>query len=360
MNSSAHVTVIAEAGVNHNGDLGRALELIEVAASGGADVVKFQTFTADAIALPTAPKAGYQEKTTPDEESQFEMLRRLELSPDDHWRLKKHADACDIGFLSTPFDRSSLSFLVNELGLDRIKLPSSDLTNIPLLVDAGRSGASLIVSTGMSSLGEVEMAMKAICFGLYTHVQPKNHTMIDEVYSDPAARMRLRDSVVLLHCTSNYPAAIGEVNLRAMGTLHNSFGVPVGYSDHTQGITAAIAATALGAVVIEKHLTLDRELPGPDHAASSEPAEFSSLVQAIREVESMLGSPIKSPASVELDHRLAMRKGLYAARDISAGIILSEDDIAVVRPTTAVGPEAYFDLLGSTTGRELRAGDPLA
>lgn len=360
MKPNDRVTVIAEVGVNHNGDRKIAMDLIEVAANAGADFVKFQTFTADAIVLPTAPKAAYQGRTTPQRESQFEMLRRLELSPEDHRHLKNYAETCGIRFLSTPFDRSSLAFLVDDLGLDLVKISSSDVTNIPLLVNAGRSGASIILSTGMSTLGEVELALKAVCFGLSSNDDPKMTASLDEVYSDPALRLRLNEAVVLLHCTSEYPARHELVNLRAMSTLFEAFGVPVGYSDHTQGITVAVAATALGAAVIEKHLTLDNSLPGPDHAASSEPDEFSALVRAVRNVEVALGSPLKAPVDVELENRFSMRKGMYAARDIPAGRALTEEDIAILRPMTNVGPDTYFDLLGSVAHGDIKAGHPLA
>ena len=359
MSLTDRVTVIAEVGVNHNGDVRRAMELVEVAARVGADIVKFQTFTAEAIALPAAPKAVYQGRTTPQRESQYEMLRRLELSQGDYRRLKNHAETCGIRFLSTPFDRWSLAFLVEDRDLGLIQLPSSDITNLPLLVDAGRSGASLILSTGMSTLGEVETALKAINFGLCTDAYPKSTAALDDIYADTDARARLAESVVLLHCTSEYPAAPRDANLRALKTLGEAFEVPVGYSDHTEGITVAAAATALGAVVIEKHLTLDKGLPGPDHAASSEPEEFSALVHAVRNVEDALGSALKSPAAVELANRRTMRKGMYAARDIPAGTVLTEADVAVVRPLTPVGPDKYFDRLGSIALEDMKAGDPL-
>ena len=360
MRSTDRVTVIAEAGVNHQGDLSRALELVEVAASAGADFVKFQTFSVEDLALPTAPKAAYQRRTTAQGESQYEMLRQLQLSADDHWSLKNYAESCGIGFLSTPFDRRSLAFLVEDLGLGLIKLPSSDITNVPLLVDAGRSGASLILSTGMSTLGEVETALKAICFGLFAHAYPNSTASLDEIYSDSDARRRLNESVVLLHCTSEYPAAPGDANLRALKTLREAFDVPVGYSDHTQGIAVAVAATALGAVVVEKHLTLDKLLSGPDHSASSDPEEFSVLVRSVRDIEAALGSPVKSPVAAEMQNRRTMRKGMYAARDIPAGTVLSEADIAVLRPMTLVGPDEYFDWLGSIALRDIKAGDPLS
>lgn len=360
MNNNDRVTVIAEVGVNHNGDRKRAMDLVEVAANAGADFVKFQTFTAEAIALPTAPKAAYQGRTTSQRESQFEMLRRLELSPEDHRHLRNFAEKCGIQFLSTPFDHSSLAFLVEDLGLELVKISSSDVSNIPLLVHAGRSGASIILSTGMSTLGEVELALKAICFGLSSNADPKTTASLDEVYSDPAARQRLTEDVVLLHCTSEYPARSDQVNLRAMRTLVDAFEVPVGYSDHTQGITVAVAAAALGAAVIEKHLTLDNRLPGPDHAASSEPDEFAAFVRAVRDVEVALGSPIKAPTGVELENRFSMRKGMYAARDILAGTVLTEEDIAILRPLTHVGPDTYFDWLGSVAHGNIQAGNPLA
>lgn len=356
---SSHVTVIAEAGVNHNGDLALALELIDAAASAGADIVKFQTFTAVDIVLPSAPKADYQRRTTPESESQFEMLRQLELSHDAHRMLLSHARESGIGFLSTPFDRPSLRFLVDDLGLDLVKLPSSDLTNTPLLIDAARSGASLILSTGMGTLGEVEHALKALAFGLAREGFPQGTASLDEAFADPASRALLREAVILLHCTSDYPAAVDSVNLRAMGTLASAFSLPVGYSDHTQGTTVSLAAAALGAVLIEKHLTLDNSMPGPDHAASSEPDEFAALVRGIRDVERALGSRAKVPGPAELVNRRAMRKGMYAARDLAAGAVLTDADIAVVRPSTPVGPEAYFDWLGAVAPRALRAGDPI-
>lgn len=359
MSTNDYVTIIAEAGVNHNGDLTRARSLIEAAAEAGADVVKFQTFTADAIALRTAPKANYQLRTVPEGESQHEMLRALEISADDHLILRDHAIECGIDFLSTPFDRPSLTFLTEELGLRRVKISSSDLTNIPLLVDAGRSGASIIVSTGMSTLAEVEMALKAICYGLASDDDPNTTAAFDDVYADSGARQQLAASVVLLHCTSEYPTAPGQVNLRAMGTLWTAFDLPVGYSDHTQGQAVAVAAVARGAVILEKHLTLDRNLPGPDHAASSEPSEFAQLVQSVREVQAALGSQIKAPTPSELPNRAPMRKGMYAARDITAGSIVSADDIRVVRPETPVGPDSYFDWLGSIAPRGISAGEPL-
>ena len=353
------VTVIAEAGVNHNGDLDLALALVDAAHEAGADVVKFQTFTAENIVLPSAPKADYQRRTTSVAESQFDMLKGLELSAQDHVRLVERAQQRGIEFLSTPFDRPSLRFLVDELRLDRIKLPSSDLRNLPLLMDAARSGASIILSTGMASLGEVEHSLKTLAFGYARTGLPSGQSDLDGAYADPQARAMLADRVILLHCTSDYPASIDDVNLLAMVTLGSAFGVRVGYSDHTRGTSVAQAAVALGACVIEKHLTLDNTMEGPDHAASSEPAEFAGLVSGIRDVERALGSGTKSPTPAELANRRTMRKGLYAARTVPAGTVITEADLAVVRPQSIEGPESYYEWLGRVAPRSFGVGDEI-
>ena len=354
------VLVIAEAGVNHDGLLTRALELVDAAADAGADYVKFQTFTAASIVMPSAPKARYQQRTTPADETQFEMLRRLELSHPDHRELARHARARGIGFLSTPFDRSSLAFLVDDMKLDLVKLPSSDLTNLPLLLDASRSRAALIISTGMATMGEVERALAVLAFGATRPGPPPRDPDWDEAFMNPESQRVLRERVTILHCTSDYPAAIEDSNLYAMRTLAEAFGLPVGYSDHTQGMSASLAAVALGASVIEKHLTLDRSLPGPDHAASAEPDEFRDLVRCIREVESALGVAAKRPTSSEFGNRATMRKGVYAARDIPGGTTISEDDVAVRRPVAAQGSEDYYSWIGATAPRSFAAGDALS
>ncbi|CAB4967310.1 MAG: N-acetylneuraminate synthase [Actinobacteria bacterium] len=357
---SDHVTVIAEAGVNHNGDIDLALALVDAAQDAGADVVKFQTFTTENIVLPSAPKAEYQTRTTSVGESQFDMLKGLELSTEDHVRLLERAEQRGIEFLSTPFDRQSLRFLVDELGLARIKLPSSDLRNLPLLMDAARSGAQIILSTGMASLGEVEHSLKALTFGLSRTGLPSRQLDFDDAYADPQAREMLAGRLVLLHCTSDYPTSIDDVNLRAMATIKSAFGIRVGYSDHTTGTAVAQAAVALGACVIEKHLTLDRTMSGPDHAASCEPAEFAGLIRGIRDVERALGSATKSPTPAELANRRTMRKGLYAARTVAAGTIITEADLAIVRPQSIEGPESYYEWLGQVAPRSFSAGDQIS
>jgi len=354
------VFVIAEAGVNHNGDLVTALKLVDAAKASGADAVKFQTFTADAIAVRDAPKPSYQLVTTSSEESQHEMLRRLELSPESHLRLQAHAQDLGIEFLSTPFDRNSLSFLATEMGLRRIKISSSDVTNLPLLVDVGRLGVEVILSTGMATLGEIEIALRCFVFGSIEGRSLLSRADLDEVFDNSKWRSILKKRVTLLHCTSDYPAPLDSVNLAAMSTLRDAFGVRVGYSDHTDGTTVAVAAVARGAEVIEKHLTLDRRQCGPDHAASIEPDDFRLLVQNIRETELCIGRGDKGPSASEVLTRKTMRKGLYAARDISAGKILKEEDISWVRPAGDSEAADYFHWLGRAAPHDIRLGDSLA
>jgi len=271
------VTVIAEAGVNHDGSLDKARALVDVAASAGADIVKFQTFRADRIATRKVAKAEYQKRATASEESQHAMLQRLELDDAAHAALIAHCRARGIEFLSTPFDLPSLALLVGTHGLRRLKISSGDLTNGPLLLQAARSGGAIILSTGMAVLGEIEAALGVLAFGMAASGDATpNDAAFAEAYSSTEGQDALRERVTLLHCTSLYPAPAPAVNLRAMDTLRSAFGLPVGYSDHTIGITVALAAVARGAVVIEKHFTLDRSLPGPDHQASLEPDELAA------------------------------------------------------------------------------------
>ncbi len=357
----SNVLVIAEAGVNHNGSLERALEMVEVAAAAGADYVKFQTFQAAAIVSADAPKADYQARLTGTQESQLEMLRQLELSRDDHLVLQARCREHGIRFLSTPFDLSSLHLLCNELALDTIKLPSGELTNAPLLMAAARSGCQLIVSTGMAYLEEVEAALAVLAFGLIEKTRvPAQQDELFAAYRSEAGRQALREKVVLLHCTTEYPAPYESINLRAMDTLHSAFGLPVGLSDHSAGIAIPIAAAARGACVIEKHFTLDRRLPGPDHQASLEPAELKAAVAGIRAAELALGDGNKQPATVEQSNRLIARKSLVAARAIKAGEILSADVIAIKRPGNGISPMCYWNVLGQLSDRDYCPDEPLS
>jgi N-acetylneuraminate synthase len=325
--------VIAEAGVNHGGDLGAARELVAMAADAGADVVKFQTFVTARSITVGAPKADYQVATTGAAESQFEMVRRLELSRADHEVLIEDCRRLGIGFLSTAFDAESLRLLL-DLGIDRIKVASGELTNLPLLRRFAATGLPMLVSTGMADLDEIAAALAVI-----------------EGAGTP------RERVTLLHCTTEYPAPDDEVNLRAMATMRDRFGTAVGYSDHTTGIAIAIAAVALGASVIEKHVTLDRDLPGPDHRASLEPAELAAMVAGIRAVEAALGDGIKQPTPSELRNRPIARKSLVAARPIRAGEPFSPDNLDTKRPGTGLSPMLWDELIGRPATRDYAADE---
>jgi N,N'-diacetyllegionaminate synthase len=304
--------IIAEAGVNHNGSLDLGKHLIDAAARSGADAVKFQTFKAENLVSSGAPKAEYQMRTTEADESQWAMIKRLELTPVAHLELLEHCRRRGILFLSSPFDEESADFL-DDLGIPAFKIPSGEITNHPFLSHVAGKGKPMILSTGMASLGEIEGALQAI-------------------------RRAGNPPLVLLQCVSNYPAAPADVNLRAMRTMALAFGVPVGYSDHVPPNEVAFGAVALGACLVEKHFTLDRNLPGPDHQASLEPAELAALVAGIRRVEAALGDGCKRPAAREADTARVARKSLVAARDIAAGEVLEETMLAVKRPGTGLAP----------------------
>lgn len=350
------VLVIAEAGVNHNGSRERALAMVDAAADAGADVVKFQTFRAERLVTRSARKAAYQEANTGSGGGQFEMLKALELSDDDHRAILARCAARGIAFLSTAFDAESLSFLLG-LGMPLVKIPSGDVTAAPLLLDAARSGRPLVVSTGMCTLREVEDALAVIAFGL---AHPSGHPSRDDLalaHQDPQVRQLLAERVVLLHCVTEYPAPPASVNLRAMETLRSAFGLRVGYSDHTLGTDVAIASVALGATVLEKHFTLDRTLPGPDHAASLEPAELTQLVASVRRVREALGSTQKGPVGAERENRGVARRSLVAARAIRAGSVFVEADFAMKRPGDGISPMRIWELLGTTATRDYAPDD---
>ena len=327
------VFIIAEAGVNHNGQLALALQLIEAAASAGADAVKFQTFHAEDLATYSAGKAEYQKQSADDAESQFEMVKRLELSFANFEKIKERCDELNITFLSTPFDFQSVEFL-NELDVAAFKISSGDLTNHPLLEVVGSKGRPVILSTGMSDLNEVTEAVEVV-------------------------RASGNNQIALLQCVTNYPADAGEVNLKAMRTMSDALDVTVGYSDHTLGIEIALAATALGASIIEKHFTLDRSLPGPDHRASLEPPELIAMITGIRKVESALGDGIKSPAQSEAGNALVARRSIVATRDIAAGSIISPDALGLKRPGTGLPPKMLQQVVGHTTRVDVKAGELL-
>ncbi|MBM3580962.1 MAG: N-acetylneuraminate synthase [Alphaproteobacteria bacterium] len=345
------VAVIAEAGVNHNGDLGRALVLVDAAAEAGADMVKFQSFVADELASRQIPKCDYQRAATDADETQHAMLKRLELDRAAHERLLARCGERKIRFLSTPFDLPSLRLLTEQLGLDLIKLPSGEITNAPLLLAAARSGARIILSTGMSDLDDVRRALGVLAFGYLDQGQRPGADSFAAAFADAQGRAALAGKVTLLHCTTEYPAPFEDVNLRAMNTLREAFALPVGLSDHSPGINVAIAAAARGAAVIEKHFTLDRSLPGPDHKASLEPGELKAMVEGIRQVERALGDGRKAPAPSEIKNIAAVRKCLVARRAIRAGERFGEDNLAVKRADGTLAPDRYWDWLGRIATR---------
>ena len=322
--------IIAEAGVNHNGSVELAKKLIDAAKDAGADAVKFQTFKTENVVVKDAQKAEYQKETT-GEGSQYEMIKKLELAEEDFRELADYAKEKDIMFLSSPFDKESVD-LLHELDVPAFKVGSGEITNLPLLRYIAKKGKPIILSTGMSTLGEIEEALDVI-------------------------RSEGVEDIILLHCVSNYPARIEDVNLRAMGTLKQAFKLPVGFSDHTLGITAPIAAVALGACVIEKHFTLDRNLPGPDHKASLEPDELKEMVKDIREVEKALGNGIKKPTKEEEEVKKVARKSIVAKVDISKGAIITEEMLDVKRPGTGIEPKYLKFIIGRKTKEDIKKDD---
>ena len=319
--------IIAEAGINHNGDVELAKRLIDVAVKAGADAVKFQTFKAEEVTTKYAPKAEYQIKNTDSDESQYEMVKKLELDESDFREIRDYARRKNIVFLSTPFDFESVDFL-DELGVPAFKVSSTDLTNIPFLEYVAEKGKPIILSTGMGTLGEVERAVNAI-------------------------KSTGNEKIVLLHCVTDYPAKFECLNLRVIQTLRNAFKLPVGFSDHSLGVYAPIAAVALGAVVIEKHFTLDKTLPGPDHKASLEPEELMEMVKAIRLVEAALGDGVKRPTPEEEKIKIAARRSIVARVRIPKGTIISEDMLSFKRPGIGLSPEYYRKLIGRRARKDI-------
>lgn len=350
--------IIAEAGVNHNGDEKLAFKLVDAAYKAGADIVKFQTFKAKKLVTANASQADYQVKNTQKQESQLAMLSRLELSYEVHHQLLDYCNNLGIAFLSTAFDSESLAFLVNDLGLKKLKIPSGEITNTPLVLEHAQTGCDLIVSTGMATLAEVEAVLGVIAFGYTAKADdaPSSETF-QAAYFSEAGQKAIHEKVTLLHCTTEYPTPMSDINLKAMDTLASAFKLPVGYSDHSAGITVAIAAVAKGAVLIEKHFTLDSTLPGPDHKASLEPEELSAMVNAIRATEIALGDGIKGPRPSELKNKPIARKSLVAGQSIQCGDIFNDHNLVVMRPGTGISPSKYWCYLGKPAQKEYRIGD---
>lgn len=348
--------VIAEAGVNHNGSLEQALRLVDVAAEAGADAVKFQTFEAAKLVTSKAEKAAYQVANTGDSGSQQTMLAALELSRSDHQVLLERCREKRIAFMSTAFDSDSLNFIA-ALSVPMLKIPSGDITCGPLLLQAARLGRPIALSTGMSTLAEIEDALGLLAFGMTREREPVGRADYQAAWWDSSARALLAERVTLLHCVTQYPAAPASVNLRAMDTLASAFGLPVGYSDHTLGIEVALAAVARGASIIEKHFTLDRSLPGPDHAASLEPAELAQLVNSVRNINLALGLPLKTPSRDEVQNRTVARRSLTAACQINSGDMLGTAMLTSKRPGDGLSPMYYWDVLGRPARRNYAPDD---
>jgi N,N'-diacetyllegionaminate synthase len=325
--------IIAEAGVNHNGSLEMAFQLIDVAVAAGADAVKFQTFKAEKVIAVNAPKAGYQKEATGSDESQLEMVKKLELDETAHTRLYQYCQHKGIQFLSTPFELESIDLLYR-LGLEIFKIPSGEITNLPYLRKLGALKKRLIMSTGMADLGEIEDAL--------------------DVLTESGTPL---ENITVLHCNTEYPTPVEDVNLKAMLTIGHAFGVAVGYSDHTPGIEVAVAAVALGAAVLEKHFTLDRNLPGPDHKASLEPDELKAMVQAIRNIEKALGNGIKRPSPSEVKNKSIARKSLVATQPIKTGELFSADNITAKRPGTGISPMRWDEVIGQVAQKNYERDD---
>ncbi|RSD35151.1 MAG: N-acetylneuraminate synthase [Methanohalophilus sp.] len=319
--------IIAEVGVNHNGNIGLAKQLIDAAKEAGADAVKFQTFKAEEVVCQKTRKAQYQIDNTGNLESQYDMIKSLELSYEDFTELKKYADNKGITFLSTPFDNGSADFL-DDLDIPLFKISSGDITNIPLLEHIGKKQKPVILSTGMSTLGEVEEAVEAL-------------------------KSSGTENITLLHCTTSYPAPMESINLSAMETMKYAFRLPVGYSDHTEGITIPIAAAALGAVVIEKHFTLSKNMHGPDHKAALEPSEMNQMIKNIRCVNSAIGNFEKKPHPEELNNKFVARKSVVARIDIERGTVINEKMLAIKRPGTGMLPKKIYEVIGKKAAKKI-------
>lgn len=349
--------IIAEAGVNHNGDEQLALDLIKSAYEAGADIVKFQTFKANKLASKHADQAEYQSANMRKKEAQLDMLKRLELPYEMHSKLISYCDELGIEFLSTAFDEQSLDFLVNGLGLKRLKVPSGELVNSPFLLAHARTGCDLIVSTGMATMAEIETALGVIAFGYLSLQEPPSRDAFLAAYCSEEGQKLLREKVTILHCTTEYPAPFEEINLNVMDTFKSAFGINVGYSDHSEGITVPIAAVAKGACLIEKHFTLDKNMEGPDHKASLEPDELKDMVSAIRNVEQALGKSIKSPTLSEVKNKTVVRKSIVAAKNIAEGEVFTAENLTIKRPGTGIEPINFWQMLGKQATKEYNEDD---
>lgn len=338
--------IIAEAGVNHNGSLQMAKELVDVAKHAGADAVKFQTFKAENLVTRSAQQAEYQVTNLGESTSQFDMLKKLELSFGEFMELKRYCDVTQITFLSTPFDFESVDFLLNEIGMSRVKISSGELTNSPFIHYIATKRKPIILSTGMATMGDIHEALSFIAYGLAYPELAVEISKVKEFYRTKEARILLNEYVTVLHCTTEYPAPLETINLNAVNEMRKELQLPIGFSDHSEGIAVSLAATTLGATIIEKHFTLDHKLSGPDHLASLEPLELEEMVKGIRVIEQSLGNGQKIPTAIELENRRAARKSVVAKLPIVDGEIITEAHLAVKRPGNGMPPTAYWTLIG--------------
>lgn len=340
--------IIAEAGVNHNGSLELAKELVFVAKEAGADAVKFQTFKAENLVTKKAQQANYQAENLGEMTSQYAMLKKLELTFDEFVELHAFCEEHNIAFLSTPFDFESVDFLLDKLAIATVKIPSGELTNAPFIHYIATRQRPIILSTGMATIEEIHEALAFIAYGL---AYPQETVRVEKVrgfYKTSTAKELLQKYVVVLHCTTEYPAPAHSINLKAMNEMREIFEVPVGFSDHSEGIIIPIGAVAMGATVIEKHFTLDKKMEGPDHVASLDPEELKAMVRGIREIEGALGDGVKKPTAIELQNRQPARKSLVAKKAIRAGEVFSHMNLTVKRPGNGIAPSNYWAYIGKT------------
>lgn len=335
--------IIAEAGINHNGSFVMAKQLIDVAKEAGADAVKFQTFKAENLVTKSAKQAEYQVKNLKESTSQLDMLKKLELTFEEFTALQQYCVDKGIEFLSTPFDYESVDFLFDELHIQTAKIPSGELTNAPFIYTIAKKKKPIILSTGMATIEEIHEALSYIALGLAGKSEMNQVALF---YQTDEAKRLLNEYVTILHCTTEYPAPLDTINLKAMVTLQQEFLVPVGLSDHSSGIAVSTAAVALGAKVIEKHFTLDKSLEGPDHIASLEPEELKQMIEQIRQVEQSLGTSMKQPSAIELKNRIPARKSLVASSAIQVGEYFTAENLTIKRPGNGVTPSSYWDYLG--------------
>ncbi|MFD1037064.1 N-acetylneuraminate synthase [Virgibacillus byunsanensis] len=345
--------IIAEVGVNHNGSLDLAFQLVDEAIKSGADAIKFQTYITENLVIKSAKQAEYQEKNLGESSSQYDMLKKLELSFENFKLLSHYCNKNSIKFLSTPFDLESVDFLIHEIGLQMIKIPSGEITNAPYLYKIASRDVPVILSTGMATIEEIHNSLAFLVYG-YSGQANVSFEKVKAYYKTEEAKQLLKDKVTILHCTTEYPTPFEDVNLNAMDNIKREFQLPVGLSDHSEGILVPVAAVAKGARVIEKHFTLDKTMTGPDHKASLEPLELKEMIQSIRLIEKSLGKNEKEPTQTELKNRNVARKSLIAAKAIPKGSSFTSENLCVKRPGTGISPHYFWDYLGQVANKSYR------